>query len=432
MFVGYRCPASYVAKRFVLKTFLCLVAMLSEATVIPCKSQALTDSLVGDFNSAVVKNFSRYRTVNLYWEMNGNYNYTFAKGGKEMEKSRKEDLHTIRFSTMIPVVKVNYLSLYANLQYSNYNFRLSENDLSNVFSENDYSYYKGGVSASYFVNLFNRPLLLSGVQNFQIGGPQQSKVGNLDMPIGSENWKNMLRWTLDECERLGLTFGTHNCPGWTSSAYTEVEPKYSMLKLVYSEVVVPKGESYIELPRPQVDSVWNYYEDVVVLAMPNDSVVDKRNIVDITSCFDFVTGRLCLPDSVKAGMTVLRIGQTTNGKTNEAQAPESGRGLECDKMSREAVLRFWNTYPQMVLDVAGHHAGKTFVNFEIDSYEAGGQTWSSVLSGEFKRRRGYDMTVFMPLIIGRCMLIGSKEETRRFHKDWQNTVQELFAENYYG
>lgn len=161
MFVGYRYPVSYVAKRFVLKTFLFLIAMLSETTVIPCKSQALTDSLVSDFNSAVAKNFSRYRTVNLYWEMNGNHNYTFAKGGKEMEKSRKENLHTIRFSTMIPVVKINYLSLYANLQYSNYNFRLSENDLSNVFLVNDHSYYKGGVSASYFVNLFNIPLLLS-------------------------------------------------------------------------------------------------------------------------------------------------------------------------------------------------------------------------------------------------------------------------------
>lgn len=60
---------------------------------------------------------------------------------------------------------------------------------------------------------------LAGVQNFQIGGPQQSQVGNPDMPIGGDRWKDMLRYTLDECERLGLTFGTHNCPGWTSSAH---------------------------------------------------------------------------------------------------------------------------------------------------------------------------------------------------------------------
>lgn len=54
---------------------------------------------------------------------------------------------------------------------------------------------------------------LAGVQNFQIGGPQQMRIGNPDNAIGSENWKELLRWTLDECNRLGLTFGTHNCSG---------------------------------------------------------------------------------------------------------------------------------------------------------------------------------------------------------------------------
>lgn len=273
---------------------------------------------------------------------------------------------------------------------------------------------------------------LAGVQNFQIGGPQQSQVGNPDMPIGSDNWKDMLRYTLDECERLGLTFGTHNCPGWTSSAHPAVEPKYSMQKLVFTEAKVTKKGECMELSRPQVDTLWNYYEDVAVIAMPCDSIVEKQDIIDLTAAFDPVSGRLRLPNSVKAGMTVLRIGQTTNGKTNAAQAPESGRGLECDKMSREAVLRFWNVYPQMVLDVAGHHAGKTLKNFEIDSYEAGGQTWSAVLPDEFKRRCGYDLLPFLPLMVERCRQVGTAEETKRFRNDWQNTVRQLFAENYYG
>ncbi|MBR6978573.1 MAG: hypothetical protein IKH88_01925 [Prevotella sp.] len=73
---------------------------------------------------------------------------------------------------------------------------------------------------------------LSGVQNFQIGGEQQSRVGDPSCAIGSEKWKEMMRWTMDECERLGLSFGTHNCPGWSSSAYVNVTPEYSMQKVV--------------------------------------------------------------------------------------------------------------------------------------------------------------------------------------------------------
>ena len=39
---------------------------------------------------------------------------------------------------------------------------------------------------------------LSGVQNFQIGGDQQSRVGVPTCAIGSEKWKTMMRWAMDE------------------------------------------------------------------------------------------------------------------------------------------------------------------------------------------------------------------------------------------
>ncbi len=43
---------------------------------------------------------------------------------------------------------------------------------------------------------------LAGVHNFQIGGPDQIRISNPDNAIGSEYWKQLLRWTFDECERL--------------------------------------------------------------------------------------------------------------------------------------------------------------------------------------------------------------------------------------
>ena len=80
---------------------------------------------------------------------------------------------------------------------------------------------------------------LAGVQNFQIGGDDQIRVGDPTCAIGSEKWKGMMRWAMDECQRLGLTFGTHNCPGWSSSAYPTVTPEYSMQKLIFSETNMP-------------------------------------------------------------------------------------------------------------------------------------------------------------------------------------------------
>lgn len=128
---------------------------------------------------------------------------------------------------------------------------------------------------------------LAGVHNFQIGGNMQSLVGDPTCAIGSEKWKTMMRWAMEECRRLGLSFGTHNCPGWSSSAYGNVTPEYSMQKLVFSEtrltaedILNIKKRKTVRLPRPDVDPKYDYYEDIAVLAMPADSTVGKDDISD--------------------------------------------------------------------------------------------------------------------------------------------------------
>lgn len=124
------------------------------------RSQIITDSLAEDFRSVVARNFSRYRTINMYWEMKSAHDYTFTADGKEIERGRKRDLHTIRLSTMIPLLKKRQFSLYANVQYTSYVFDIAE-ESSAIFSEHSYNHYSGGIYASYLTTLFNRPLVLS-------------------------------------------------------------------------------------------------------------------------------------------------------------------------------------------------------------------------------------------------------------------------------
>ena len=104
-----------------------------------------------------------------------------------------------------------------------------------------------------------------------------------------------------------------------------------------------------DLRQPEVDPRWNYYRDIAVLAMPADSVIRRETVVDLT-------GRTSW--SLPAGMwRIIRFGHTTNGKTNANNAAYGGVGLECDKMSRDAVRKFWKGYPTLLLQLAGHAAG---------------------------------------------------------------------------
>ena len=158
--VSFRQPKVSVLGNLRLKNKIAFLFLFLEAMTTSCKAQTIADSLASDFRTAIAKNFSRHRTVNLYWEMNGSHGSTFTLGGKETDKIRKQDLHTIRFSTMIPVVKKGRFSLYSNLQYSNYHFQTLGSP-SDIFVEGDYNHYQGGLSASYVASLLGFPLFLS-------------------------------------------------------------------------------------------------------------------------------------------------------------------------------------------------------------------------------------------------------------------------------
>ena len=126
---------------------------------------------------------------------------------------------------------------------------------------------------------------------------------------------------------------------------------------------------------------------------------------------------------------VLRLGHTSTGSEN-APAPASGRGLECDKLSPEGIeANFAGMMAKLTRDV-GPAAGKALVATHIDSWENGSQNWTARMREEFQRRRGYAMTPFLPVLTGR--VVGSPEISERFLWDLRRTISELVIENYAG
>lgn len=127
--------------------------------------------------------------------------------------------------------------------------------------------------------------------------------------------------------------------------------------------------------------------------------------------------------------TILRIGHTPTGATNRPGTPEA-TGLECDKLSREAVRAFWDGGVQPLLDEVKPWVGKTVRHLLVDSWEVGCQNWTDGFAAEFEKRRGYDPLPFLPAVSGR--LVDGVEASERFLADFRITIHELLAENYYG
>ncbi len=160
---------------------------------------------------------------------------------------------------------------------------------------------------------------------------------------------------------------------------------------------------------------------------PANQKIDRRKIVDLTARLD-KSGRLSW-DAPPGKWMLLRLGHTPTGTVN-APSPEEGRGLECDKLSREGIdEHFAGLMAKLIADV-GPAAGKTLTYTHIDSWENHSQNWTPRMREEFQKRRGYDPLPLLPVMTGR--VVDSLAVSERFLWDLRKTIAELNDENYAG
>lgn len=117
----------------------------------------------------------------------------------------------------------------------------------------------------------------------------------------------------------------------------------------------------------------------------------------------------------------------TGAKTKHGRA--NLMGLECDKMSVAAATSQWKHYFGVILDSLSVHK-LPLQGMAMDSHEAGSQNWTPGFDTEFRKRRGYDLTSFLPAMMG--YVVGSSEETDGVLYDVRRTIADLIADNYYG
>lgn len=155
------------------------------------------------------------------------------------------------------------------------------------------------------------------------------------------------------------------------------------------------------------------------LALAADDVVDPAAIVDLTGKTEW--------DAPAGRWTIVRIGHTGTGATTH---PSASAGLECDKMSRDAVrFHFEQMYGPIFADSPGQ-AGKSLRYILLDSWEAGCANWTALMPQEFAKRRGYELTRWLPVFTGR--VVKDPDMAQRFLWDFRRTIADLVAEHHYG
>ncbi len=202
-----------------------------------------------------------------------------------------------------------------------------------------------------------------------------------------------------------ITFVYPGFPGW----WYPQDLRLSEIKLLSSAMI-----ENIEMRN----SAANRFAYAPPAPEKNNVGIDPAKILDIT---DKLGPDGFLEWQAPAGnWTILRLGHTASGKKN---APASLTGLECDKLSKRGLDAHFPAMLGKLLKVG------TLDVAIIDSFEAGGQNWTPGFEKEFEARRGYRIDDYYPALAG--FVVGNEKESAKFLYDFQRTVADLFAENYF-
>ena len=174
-------------------------------------------------------------------------------------------------------------------------------------------------------------------------------------------------------------------------------------------------------------SVWRVSKRSSSTTLSKDLCVPLNKVVNLTGKLNPDGTLNWTPPS--GSWTILRIGHTSTGHTNATGG--GGKGLECDKFNPEAAklqIKCW--YAEALKHGGPDIAKKVLSVFYMDSWECGSQNWSPVFQEEFKKRRGYDITKYLPAITG--LPIENASVAENFLYDVRKTISELLIDNFYG
>jgi hypothetical protein len=196
---------------------------------------------------------------------------------------------------------------------------------------------------------------------------------------------------------------------------------------VLSEAILHRGARVQRWEEKAGFSFLFEYESVPTPEASAAATVDRRDVVDLS---DRMKPDGTLDWEAPPGRwTVLRMGYSLTGAKNRP-ATAAGSGYEADKLSRQHMEAYYHGYFDPLQKALGPLFGKSLRYVMMDSWEAGTNNWTDEILGDFRRRRGYDPTPYLPVLTGR--IVENADVSDRFLWDFRRTLADLWAENHYG
>jgi hypothetical protein len=204
-------------------------------------------------------------------------------------------------------------------------------------------------------------------------------------------------------------------------------PSEPAKQYVLSEAILHRGARVRRWEEKAGFSFLFEYRTVPTPAAPADATVPHDGVIDLTSKMK-PDGTLDW-DAPPGNWTVLRLGYSLTGAKNRPATP-AGSGFEADKLNRQHMEAYVRGYFDPLQKALGPLFGKSLRYVMMDSWEAGTNNWTNDMLDQFRRRRAYDPTPYLPALTGE--VVQSADVSDRFLWDFRRTLADLWADNHYG
>jgi hypothetical protein len=306
-------------------------------------------------------------------------------------------------------------------------------------------------------------------------GEQGNREAAEGPAIGSPAWMKLFVHALAEAKRLGIEISLNVTSRWNVGIIggQTVTPEDALKQLTWSRVVVKGGaQSTVHLQAPAATN--GFYRPIATLAyplhhgaplpgkpgsqraaipglliktatieagfsMPHDEKIlrtrpseegeEDARVDEVMDLSAQVNAEGDLTCRLPAGTwEILSVGYTDTPK-KLLDAAKRVRGLPLDVLSTESFDRYWKQAVMPLLDAAKPYIGTSLRYLVTDSWESGGTNWTANFRAEFRKRRGYDPVVYLPIVSGR--ILSSRNASEEFLFDLRRTVADLITENHY-
>ncbi len=244
--------------------------------------------------------------------------------------------------------------------------------------------------------------------------PDDPKTGLRNIPYLSDEFLEMLKFTSQKANELGMRFDLTLGSGWSfGGARTPITEAAGQLRV--DRVKVEAGATRI--PLPSMIAAESFLT-AFLSARGGNELMES----DLTELREFRDGSVILPSPGVGGSEVLFFIAGKSGM--QVKRPSVGaEGYVLNHLDKPSVDNYLKSTGDRLFEKFGSNE-RPYSVF-CDSLEVYQQDWTDDFAEEFQKRRGYDIRPHLPALIAD---VGPRTADVRY--DWGRTVTELFNERF--